>query len=388
MNPALPLVRALVDRGDEVVVWSSETFAGRIAAAGAAYRPYASALPDELLALPRRLEELAWILMQTTAGVLERLDEYRAERADYVITDSVAPWGRWVGDILRLPVVTSVSTFAFNRHVMAYGLSHGVRPKSVRLLASKINHLFRALRLGRALRRRYGTTGPGIAPFVSSDLNIVYTSRAFQPCAETFDARYEFVGPTLAPRDGPAFPWERVGSAPIVYVSLGTIFNVDSAFYRDCFDALEGLDVQVIASAGSAGTLERLGPVPPNVLVQSSVPQLEVLARARAFVTHGGMNSVTESLCAGVPVVVIPQMSEQAIVGHRTAELGAGLVMAREDATVERLRASVERLLGEDGFRRQARALGDSLRAAGGAARAAEVIQRFTRARRAVGLPA
>ena len=45
--------------------------------------------------------------------------------------------------------------------------------------------------------------------FGRSGLTIVYTSREFQPRAETFDGRFLFVGPSVAPRaEDVAFPWE------------------------------------------------------------------------------------------------------------------------------------------------------------------------------------
>jgi len=91
------------------------------------------------------------------------------------------------------------------------------------------------------------------------------------------------------------------------------------------------------------------------------------------------MNSVSESLYLGVPVVVVPQMSEQAIVGQRVQELGAGLYLAREDATPQNLRASIERVIADDTFRRQAAAVRDSFQAAGGVEPAATAILAFTR---------
>jgi MGT family glycosyltransferase len=213
-----------------------------------------------------------------------------------------------------------------------------------------------------------------------SDLNIVYTSRHFQPCAETFDARFQFVGPSVADRtESAGFPWELVRLPVIVYVSLGTLFNTDAAFYRNCFEAFRGRNFQVILSVGANIPMESLGAAPPNFIVQSHVPQLEVLRRAAVFLTHGGMNSVSESLSYGVPVVVVPQMSEQEIVGRRVEELGAGLCLAKRDATPEKLRASVQRLLAEEAFRRQAAVVGESFQSAGGAARAASAILPFTR---------
>ncbi len=101
-----------------------------------------------------------------------------------------------------------------------------------------------------------------------------------------------------------------------MYVSLGTLSTRTPAFYARCFEAFAG--------RGSPGGAvyrhqrlreSRLGAAPANFIVMPHVPQLAVLQRARAFVTHGGMNSVSESLACGVPVVVIPQMGEQAIVG-------------------------------------------------------------------------
>ena len=96
-----------------------------------------------------------------------------------------------------------------------------------------------------------------------------------------------------------------------------------------------------------------------------------MLRRATVFVTHGGMNSVNEGLYHGVPLLVVPQMSEQAMVGRRVEELGAGLYLAKEGVTADRLRDSVRRLLSEDGFRAAAQIVRESFLTAGGAARAA-----------------
>lgn len=382
-NPSLPLVRELVGRGDEILYYSANLFASKIEQTGASYRPYGNAFLADMSQMPERMDELSWLLMRTTAEVLDHeLDAFRTEQPDYLITDSVAPWGQWVAEVLGVPVVTSVSTLAFNRRVLAFGLAHGVRPKSARLLLSKMRHTVKALRLGRRLRRRHGVKGTGMMSSVCgrSDLNIVYTSRHFQPCAETFDSRFQFIGPSITPRtETVRFPWEQLRHPVVVYVSLGTLFNTDVAFYRNCFEAFRAEDFQVIMSVGEQLSGGRLSSAPPNFIVQTYVPQLEVLRRASVFVTHGGMNSVSESLYHGVPVVVIPQLGEQAIVGRRVEELGAGLYLAKEEATAEKLRESVQRVLAEDHFRQQAALVRESFQTAGGVARAADSILAFTR---------
>jgi len=383
INPSLPLVRELVARGDDILYFATDPFAARIRHTGARFAPYRNGFLANMTRLPERLEELSWLLTRTTAEVLDdHLAAFRAESPDYLIVDSVAPWGQWAAQLLRIPVVTSVSTFAINRHVLAFAAAHGARPKSAALFFSKLRSIFKSLALARRLRLRHHVRGPGVSGLVfgKSDLNIVYTSRHFQPCGETFDDRYLFVGPSIAPRTEPAaFPWDQVRHPVLVYASLGTLFNTDVDFYRHCFQAFAGRDLQVILSIGANVSRESLGPIPDNFIVQSYVPQLDVLRRVTAFLTHGGMNSVSESLYLGVPVVVVPQMSEQAIVGQRVQELGAGLYLAREDATPQNLRASIERVIADDTFRRQAAAVRDSFQAAGGVEPAATAILAFTR---------
>jgi MGT family glycosyltransferase len=394
VNPSLPLVRELVGRGDEVVYVANDRFAARIAEAGGRYQAYRDPFLSGLTTLPVRTEEIAWLLLEAARRVLEsELDAFRAERPDYIITDSVAPWGQWTAKILGLPVVTSIPTLAVNRSVMRFALSQGVLPKSVGRFLSKLRYMTRAWRVQRRLRRRHGVDGPGVMDSLMgySGLNIVYTSRHFQPCAETFDDRFLFIGPMASRAEAAsAFPWDRLESShgdpsrrppAIVYISLGTIFNADPAFYRACFEAFAdaAADMTVILSLGTNVSLDSLGAVPKNFIVAPQVPQLAVLQRANAFVTHGGMNSVSESLFYGVPMTVVPQMGEQAIIGRRVAQLGAGICLTNEEATALRLRDSVQRLLTDDSFQQQADAIRRSFLDAGGAPRAADAIRAFTR---------
>ena len=382
-NPALPLVRELTRGGDEVIGYSNSWFAEKIAQAGAAYRAYRYAGLAEMKRLPERMEELSVLLMQATAGTLRmQLDEWRALKPDYLIADSVAPWGHWAGKLLEVPVVTSVPTLAINRHVMSYGLARGVRPKSAASFFAKLRNLVKASGIRRQIRREFQVDGPGVMASISgkSGLNIVYTSRHFQPCEASFDATFHFIGPSVAERaETVDFPWERVRARRVVYISMGTLFNENAAFYRTCYQALGAEDCQVILSTGGNVALADLGAAPDNFIIRPYVPQLEVLSLAAAFVSHGGMNSVNESLMYGVPLVVIPQMGEQHINGRRVEELGAGLVLSNAEAGPARLRHSVRRLLDDAQFRQGAAGVRESYANAGGVARAAGLIRAFTR---------
>lgn len=382
-NPSLPLVRALVDRGDELVYFSSEPFAARIQEAGARYRPYRNPFLTDLRELSERTDKMSWLLMRTTGEILaDELDAFRGERPDYVIADSVAPWGQWAGQVLDVPVVTSVATLAVNRRVMAFAASHGTRPRSARLALSKIRHVTKAVLLGRRLRRVHGVKGTGIMGlmFGSSGLNIVYTSRYFQPCEESFDDRFLFIGPSIGSRTGITGPsWKEPSGQPVIYVSLGTLFNAEPEFYRKCFEAFGGQSVRVIMSIGRTTDPASLGPPPANIVVKSWVPQLDVLKEAAVFVSHGGMNSVSESLYHGVPMVVVPQMGEQDAIASQVEALGAGVRLAKDGVTADVLRGAVDRVRTDGSFQKQAALVRASFDGAGGAARGADAILAFTR---------
>jgi MGT family glycosyltransferase len=104
------------------------------------------------------------------------------------------------------------------------------------------------------------------------------------------------------------------------------------------------------------------------------VPQLEVLQLADVFVTHGGMNSSSEALYYGVPLVVIPVTGDQPLVAKRVSEVGAGIRLNRKELTSESLREAVEKVTYDVTFKENSRKVGETLRNAGGYNRAVDEI--------------
>ena len=172
-------------------------------------------------------------------------------------------------------------------------------------------------------------------------LNLVYTLREYQPYEVEFpEEQYKFLGPSVYERKSDVFDFAK-GNNPVVYISLGTVIKGAVSFFQNCCEAFRGENVDVIISVGKRFDVGKLKKVPSNIHVYNSVPQLEVLKMADVFVTHGGMNSVSEALVYGVPMVVIPFVSDQPVNARCIEKLGVGKSMVYGQANSASLKESV-----------------------------------------------
>lgn len=262
-------------------------------------------------------------------------------------------------------MVVSTSTFAFNQ------LSSQYMKHSFKEVADMI---FGLPRISKELKKlkSYGYHVKSALSLVQSDNNtdsIVYTSRRFQPYAETFSAHYAFVGPSVFSNVMPAKEKER----PLIYISMGTVINDRPDFYSKCIDALKDLNADVIISCGNAIDRKLLGTLPDNIRVYPYVDQLDVLSKADAFITHCGMNSVSESLYMAAPMILYPQTGEQCAVARRVTEIGAGILL--QDDSTEGIRTTVQELLNNTAYAKTAAECSSDFRACPGTAGAAEFIE-------------
>lgn len=198
-------------------------------------------------------------------------------------------------------------------------------------------------------------------------LNIVYTSKYFQPYSESFDESYKFIGSSVIDRkESIDFDLSNNEDKKVIYISLGTIFNNSIEFYECCFKAFCNMNVKVIMSVGRKIDISIFKNIPSNFIVRNYVPQLEVLKYANVFITHGGMNSTNEGLYFNIPLILIPQSVDQPFVANRVAELGAGIVIEKNRVTPEVLNKCVAEILSDDNFKINSEKIGESLRESGG----------------------
>jgi MGT family glycosyltransferase len=204
-------------------------------------------------------------------------------------------------------------------------------------------------------------------------LVLAYTTRELVGDV-THDGPIAWVGPSINARpDDTPFPWQWLDDrVPHVLVSLGTVnAAAGERFFREAVAALGERPLQAVVVAPP-----ELVPDPPeNVLVRSRVPQLPLLSRMHAVVSHAGHNTVCESLAHGLPMVLAPIRDDQPIVADQVVRAGAGLRLRFGRARAADIGQAVDSVLREPRFRYAARVVQRSFNQAGGTAAAADRLE-------------
>jgi len=366
-NPMLPVAAKLVSRGNTVRFYSFNEFKSKIEATGAEFISCDTYLPKLTKKEETELKNVS-VTEMTIQGIRTTLamdmflhNEFLSFKPDVVYTDSICFWGK----LNALKHVVSTSTFAFNQ------MSSQYMKNSLKELADMI---FGLPKISKELKKLkpYGYHVRSALSLVQSDNNtdsIVYTSRRFQPYAQSFSKHYAFIGPSVFSKNEP----DKEKKRPLIYISLGTVINNRPDFYSRCIEALKDQNADIIISCGNTMDLEVLGVLPDNVQVYPYVDQLDILSKADVFITHCGMNSVSESLYMATPLVLYPQTSEQRAVARRTIEIGAGLMLT--DDSVKGIRSAVQEVLNNASYSTAAKACSEDFRSCIGTAGAAEFIE-------------
>jgi MGT family glycosyltransferase len=228
-NPTLPVVSELVRKGHEVWYYSFKEFQEKIEGVGAKFIPCDEFLPPiSQQELNRKVGKdfaaLIEMIVNTTIALDEKVcTELREYRPDCIVSDSLCFWGKLFAKKLGIPYICSTTTFAFNQH-------------TAKLMKRGIKEIFRMIvgmpRINQKVQllKDHGYEVDHFVSIIQNDNEtdtIVYTSKEFQPKAETFSDRVSFVGPSV--RHSPEVPEERK-SRTFINISLGTVLNQNKGF--------------------------------------------------------------------------------------------------------------------------------------------------------------
>ncbi len=374
INPTLAIVSELVRRGHRVSYATSEEFASRVTAAGAEYVPCPSTFPSAERGEEFPLDDvvaMSDIFLNDSVAALPGLAEaFAQDPPDLVLFDYASFAGQILARRWGVPSVRTSPTHVAGPHV-----AEELAPY-YDLLADDPRWPDHRRRFADFLRSN-GVREP-IDEFVyrgRAHRYLVTLPRDFQKDIEELDERYDFVGPCIDERTFQG-DWQPPSDGrPVLLVSFGTVYK-DLSLHRDCVEAFAGTDWHLVLSIGAHADPAELGTPPAHVEVHRSVPQLQVLSAASAFVTHGGMGSTLEGLYFGVPMLAVPQGFDQFDNAELLHGRGLGRRLPPTELTPQRVREEVLAMTSDTAVADRLAELRQRIRASGGAGEAAALIEK------------
>jgi MGT family glycosyltransferase len=375
INPTLPLVEELVDRGHRVTYATHESFTRAVYSVGATLLPLPGSLPSWPVGfVPAQMTRMTESFLAAARADLPILvSHFEQDPPDGVCYDVMTFTGTMLTEKLGLPAIALNPSYASNERfsLRAELMSSDFNTYPPELLQG----MRRSQELIATFAAEHGVSQlqPMSAP--PAPLNIVFIPREFQIRADTFDDRFHFVGPSLGKRatdDG----WRpRHDGKPLLFIALGSVFTDYPDFFRICLEAFSEGPWQVAMAVGRQVEPTELGPVSRNFEIRQYFPQPSVLRYADVFLSHAGMNSTMESLYFGVPLVVVPQQLEPEANARQIERLGLGRRLAASTLSPELLCAAVTEVATDPVIRANVARMKKIIRNAAGAVAAADAIE-------------
>ena len=322
------------------------------------------------------------MLCRELPDALERLD------VDGVIADQMEAAGGLVAEAMALPFVSVACALPINREpalplpVMPFRYATDERARRMYATSEAIyDRLMRPH--ARVIAHHASTFGlshrTGLHECLSPLAQISQTPATLDFPRYRLPTNFHAVGPlrrTKGDTETTRDAWPTDPGRPFVFASLGTLQGHRYGLFKTIARACRRLDVQLaIAHCGGlpparAEALKAHG----ATFVTDFADQHATLRQAQAVITHGGLNTVVDAIATSTPMLVMPIAFDQPGVAARLVWHGLGQRVSRRSGSA-RLARALETLLADDACRQRLADAAILLRQAGGAERAADIVE-------------
>lgn len=356
--PLLPLTKALVEQGDDVVLATgpdamplASTSGVRVTAVGKGFDAWWQALsartrgiPGDGLA-PERVIPYFLPRLFAEAGTVDMVDDLlalaKSFEPDVIMHD---------GFTFAAPLVAALLGVRSVHHT----IGSPVDVATLETCADVLSPLWRSM--GRDVPPFAGIYSGVTVDIFPPSLGFAFPAiaadvRPMRPTRLPLQLRDARLPPSLAD----------FSERPIVYGTLGTMSNTDASVFRAILDALADEPVNVVLTVGSNNEPSTVAPLPTNARVEQFVPQAALLPHCAAVVHHAGSGTMLGALAHRLPQLALPQGADNFVNARLLESAGAGRVIPPGEVTAERVRADVQTILDDARYRASASRIGDEI---------------------------
>jgi UDP:flavonoid glycosyltransferase YjiC (YdhE family) len=400
INPLICIANELLKRNLHVVFFGNEKHRVSIEKSGVEYRAYSN-FDMESMIIDSNDTPLNFfkLLLDTSSNLLPELIKFcEEEQPDMIIYDQVSLHARYLINYLEIQQSKNKLNFKMPKHIFifaSFATIGDLYPNKDELkimiggFSFKMIVDFIKLNIKQSkLNRKHGINFPFDLPKITgpgSDINLCCVFHELQPRADNMIDQIKFVGCCIVEdvRNievkneklnsilnefeiiNPSYlnSLNKKHEKKLIYASLGTLFNNKVNLNEKIIDAFKILSqknnkLEFLISVGKDNyelfknkINNKLLSIPDNILILSSVPQIEILKRASLFITHAGMNSTSETIHYGVPVICLPLHADQPLVAIRICdELNFGKRLDTINFSPEQLSSSIIEVLNDQQY--------------------------------------
>jgi MGT family glycosyltransferase len=380
--PMIALGRALLARGHEVTLQTWERWRAAVEGEGLRFTPApeysAFPVPLEGGGEPPQTLDFYEAIVYATRDTLPLVEDLRP---DVVVHDILTVAPSLCAELLDIPPATLVP------HVFPES-SPGLPIYSFGALLPRTpvgrtfwNHAHlpvrRGLESGReALNRTRAAVGlPALerAHGGTSDRLALVATYPQLEYPRAWPAHVHVVGPLIWEPPAQEVPIPP-GEEPLVLVAPSTSQDPEHRLLHACLDGLADAPVRVLATYNRRLPTRPLS-VPENARMVSWLSYARTLPHCDAIVCHAGHGTLVRALSLGVPVVACPVAGDMNENAARLAWAGAGVRLPRRFISARPIRRAVERVVGEEAIRAQARTFADWFAANDAGVHAARLVE-------------
>ena len=413
VNPALPIARALVERGHEVRFYTGSKYRERVEATGARHIAPSRA-PDfdgedvdgefpertRLTGLDQFRFDITKVFLEPMPAQVADLEQLLAEEpADVLLCDPASVGGyamhRKHGTVWATYGITVLTTS--DPLVPPFGLGLRASSSPLALLRNRLLTTLTRKVLLRSLQTASdaGIRATGLEPDGRWVFDVPISPYLYlQPGAASLEyprrhwaPQLQFVGALLPPPPPetatlPEWWGDLAGAERVVLVTQGTVATDPEQLVVPTIRAFADEPGTLVVATIPGRSPDQLSvrPLPANARVAPFVPFEPLMPHVDVMVTNGGFGGVIFGLRAGVPLVVAGGSEEKPEVARRIGYSGAGVDLRTGTPTPAQIRAGVQRAL-EPAYRSAAARVSADLLGFDGPTLAAEALVRLAQTR-------
>ena len=175
----------------------------------------------------------------------------------------------------------------------------------------------------------------------------IYLGPGIRPCSQNQDKQIS----TYLPKDK---------SKKIIFASMGSQtahYPVRSKKFFDTIikymSKIEMKDFHLILSISSFFDPKDFKEIPDNVSLFNWVPQVSLLPHVDLVFIHGGLGTIKECICHGLPMIVVPMGRDQFTNAKRIVHHGLGFDLNIDSLTTEKISVAIKKLQSDSELKKR-----------------------------------